>query len=166
VDELIPFVYQELKRIAAMQLRQERRGHTLQVTALVHEAYLKLVDQRQVNWQNRAHFLGVAAQAMRRILMDYAKGRAREKRGGDVQKTSLDEALIVSYDRIFELIQIDEALHRLEAFDQRQAKVVEMRFFGGLSVEETAVALGVSEPTVKREWAMAKAWLHRQIRAA
>lgn len=166
VDELIPFVYQELKRIAAMQLRQERPGHTLQVTALVHEAYLKLVDQRQVNWQNRAHFLGVAAQVMRRILMDYAKGRARGKRGGDVQKTSLDEALIVSYDRTFELIQIDEALHRLETFDQRQAKVVEMRFFGGLSVEETAVALGVSEPTVKREWAMAKAWLHRQIRAA
>jgi RNA polymerase sigma factor (TIGR02999 family) len=166
VDELIPFVYRELKRIAAAQLRQERPGHTLQVTALVHEAYLKLVDQRQVNWQNRAHFFGVAAQAMRRILLDYAKGRARGKRGGDVQKTSLDEALMVSHDRAFELVEIDEALQRLEAFDQRQAKVVEMRFFGGLSVEETAEALGVSEPTVKREWTMAKAWLHREISAA
>jgi len=166
VDELIPFLYKELKRIAAAQLRNERPGHTLQVTALVHEAYLKLVDQRQVHWQNRAHFFGVAAQVMRRILLDYAKGRARGKRGGDVRKTSLDEALTVSYDRAFELVEIDEALQRLEAFDQRQAKVVEMRFFGGLSVEETAEALGVSEPTVKREWAMARAWLHRQISLA
>ena len=166
VDELIPFLYRELKRIAAAQLRNERPGHTLQVTALVHEAYLKLVDQRQVHWQNRAHFFGVAAQVMRRILLDYAKGRARGKRGGDVRKTSLDEALTVSYDRAFELVEIDEALQRLEAFDQRQAKVVEMRFFGGLSVEETAEALGVSEPTVKREWAMARAWLHRQISPA
>src|SRR5271157_5024296 len=165
VDELIPFLYQELKRIAAAQLRRERPGHTLQVTALVHEAYLKLVNQRQVTWQNRAHFFGVAAQVMRRILLDYAKGRARGKRGGDVQKTSLDEALTVSYDRAFELVQIDEALQRLATFDQRQAKVVEMRFFGGLSVEETAEALGVSEPTVKREWAMAKAWLYRELAA-
>jgi RNA polymerase sigma-70 factor, ECF subfamily len=166
VDELIPFLYRELKRIAAAQLRSERPGHTLQATALVHEAYLKLVDQRRVTWQNRAHFFGVAAQVMRRILLDYAKGRARGKRGGDLRKTSLDEALVVSHDRAFELVQIDEALQRLEAFDQRQAKVVEMRFFGGLSVEETAEALGVSEPTVKREWAMAKAWLHREISAA
>jgi len=166
VDELIPFLYQELKRIAAAQLRQERPGHTLQVTALVHEAYLKLVDQRQVTWRNQAHFFGVAAQVMRRILLDYAKGRDRGKRGGGVRKVSLDEALTVSYDRAFELVRIDEALERLEAFDQRQAQVVEMRFFGGLSVEETAEALGVSEPTVKREWAMAKAWLHREISTA
>lgn len=166
VDELIPFLYRELKRIAVAQLKLERPNHTLQVTALVHEAYLKLVDQRQVHWQNRAHFFGVAAQVMRRILLDYAKGRARGKRGGDVQKTSLDEALIVSYDRAYELVEIDEALQRLEALDQRQAKVVEMRFFGGLSVEETAEALGVSEPTVKREWAMARAWLHREISLA
>jgi RNA polymerase sigma factor (TIGR02999 family) len=163
VDELIPFLYSELKRMAAAQLRAERPGHTLQVTALVHEAYLKLVDQRQVNWQNRAHFFGVAAQVMRRILLDYAKGRAREKRGGDVQKTSLDEALLVSHDRAYELVEIDQALGRLEALDRRQAQVVEMRFFGGLSVEETAEALGVSEPTVKREWAMARAWLHREL---
>jgi RNA polymerase sigma factor (TIGR02999 family) len=163
VDELIPFLYAELKRIAAAQLRAERPGHTLQPTALVHEAYLKLVDQRQVNWQNRAHFFGVAAQVMRRILMDYAKGRARAKRGGDVHKTSLDEALVVSYDRAYELVEIDQALGRLEALDRRQAQVVEMRFFGGLSVEETAEALGVSAPTVKREWAMARAWLHREL---
>jgi RNA polymerase sigma factor (TIGR02999 family) len=163
VDELIPFLYAELKRMAAAQLRAERPGHTLQATALVHEAYLKLVDQRQVNWQNRAHFFGVAAQVMRRILMDYARGRAREKRGGDVHKTSLDEALVVSYDRTYELVEIDQALGRLEALDRRQAQVVEMRFFGGLSVEETAEALGVSAPTVKREWAMARAWLHREL---
>ena len=166
VDELIPFLYAELKRIASAQLRAERPEHTLQATALVHEAYLKLVDQRQVNWQNRAHFFGVAAQVMRRILMDYAKGRAREKRGGDVHKTSLDEALVVSYDRTYELLDIDEALGRLEALDRRQAQVVEMRFFGGLSVEETAEALGVSAPTVKREWAMARAWLHRELSCA
>jgi RNA polymerase sigma factor (TIGR02999 family) len=166
VDELIPFLYRELKRIAAAQLLNERPGHTLQVTALVHEAYLKLVDQSQVHWQNRAHFFGVAAQVMRRILLDYAKGRARAKRGGDLRRTSFDEALTVSYDRAYELVEIDEALQRLEALDQRQAKVVEMRFFGGLSVEETAEALGVSEPTVKREWAMARAWLHREISPA
>ena len=166
VDELTPLLYQELKRIAAAQLRRERAGHTLQVTALVHEAYLKLVDQRQVTWRNRAHFFGVAAQAMRRILLDYAKGRSRGKRGGGARQTTLDEALVVTSDRAFELVEIDEALQRLEAFDPRQAKVVEMRFFGGLSVEETAEALGVSEPTVKREWSMAKAWLHREISAA
>jgi len=163
VDELIPFLYQELKRLAAAQLRHERPDHTLQVTALVHEAYLKLVDQRQANWRNRAHFFAVAARVMRRILLDYAKERTRGKRGGNARKTSLDEALVVSHDRAFELVEIDEALDRLKALDQRQAQVVEMRFFGGLSVEETAEALGVSEPTVKREWAMAKAWLYREI---
>jgi len=166
VDELVPFLYPELKRMAAAQLRRERPGHTLQVTALVHEAYLKLVDQRQANWQNRVHFFAVAARVMRRILVDYAKGRGREKRGGDARKTSLDEAVVVSEDRAFELVEINEALERLEALDRRQAQVVEMRFFGGLSVEETAEALGVSEPTVKREWAMAKAWLHREIALA
>jgi len=166
VDELTPLVYQELKRIAGAQLRNERPGHTLQATALVHEAYLKLVDQREVSWQNRAHFFGVAAQLMRRILMDYAKSRQRIKRGGDVHKTSLDEALVVAEDRASDLVRIDEALTRLEALDARQAKVVELRFFGGLTVEETAEAIGVSAPTVKREWAMAKAWLHRELAAA
>src|SRR5271168_3166365 len=122
-DELTPLVYQELKRIAGGQLRSERPGHTLQATALVHEAYLKLVDQRDVSWQNRAHFLGVAAQVMRRILLDYAKSRQRLKRGGDVHKTSLDEALVVAEDRASDLVQIDEALTRLEQLDARQARV-------------------------------------------
>ncbi len=166
VDELTPLVYQELKRIAGGQLKGERPGHTLQATALVHEAYLKLVDQREVNWQGRAHFFGVAAQLMRRILLDYAKSRHRLKRGGDVHKTSLDEALVVAEDRASDLVMIDEALTRLEQLDARQAKVVELRFFGGLSVEETAEAMGISAPTVKREWAMARAWLHRELSPA
>ena len=166
VDALLPLVYQELKRIAGGQLRNERPGHTLQPTALVHEAYMKLVDQREVTWQNRAHFLGVAAQVMRRILLDYAKARQREKRGGGVRPVVLDEALVVSEDRASDLVMIDEALTRLEQLDARQAKVVELRFFGGLSVEETAEALGVSAPTVKREWAMAKAWLYRELSVA
>ncbi len=163
VDELMPLVYQELKRIAGGQLRNERPGHTLQATALVNEAYMKLVDQRSVSWQNRAHFFGVAAQLMRRILMDYAKAKHREKRGGGVRHATLDEALVVSEDRASDLVVIDEALTRLEALDARQAKVVELRFFGGLSVEETAEAMGISTPTVKREWAMAKAWLYRVL---
>jgi RNA polymerase sigma factor (TIGR02999 family) len=166
VDELTPLVYRELKRIAGGQLRNERPGHTLQATALVHEAYLKLVDQRDVSWQNRAHFFGVAAQVMRRILMDYAKSKVRDKRGGGMRQTTLDEALVVSEDRASDLVQIDEALTRLEQLDARQAKVVELRFFGGLSVEETAEALGISAPTVKREWAMAKAWLYRELAPA
>ena len=166
VDELTPLVYSELKRIAGAQLRSERVGHTLQATALVHEAYMKLVDQRGVSWQNRAHFFGIASQIMRRILLDYAKAQKREKRGGGAHKTSLDEALVVAEDRASDLVRIDEALTRLEALDPRQAKVVELRFFGGLNVDETAEAMGISAPTVKREWAMAKAWLHRELSAA
>ena len=163
VDELIPLVYQELKRIAGGQLRNERPGHTLQATGLVHEAYMKLVDQRAVSWQNRAHFFGVAAQVMRRILLDYAKSKHRDKRGGKLHHTSLDEGLVVSEDRTSDLVLIDAALTRLEQLDARQAKVVELRFFGGLSVEETAEAMGISTPTVKREWAMAKAWLYQEL---
>jgi len=166
VDALTPLVYQELKRIAGGQLRSERPGHTLQATALVHEAYLKMVDQRETSWQNRAHFFGVAAQVMRRILLDYAKGRRREKRGGGAVRATLDEALVIGHDRSADLIEIDEVLTRLEQLDARQAKVVELRFFGGLSVEETAEAMGISEPTVKREWAMARAWLHRELASA
>ncbi len=166
VDELTPLVYQELKRIAGGQLRRERPGHTLQATALVHEAYLKLVDQHETSWQNRAHFFGVAAQLMRRILLDYAKGRRRQKRGGGLARETLDEGLALSTDRTSELIEIDEALTRLEKLDPRQAKIVELRFFGGLSVEETAEAMGISSPTVKREWAMARAWLHRELASA
>jgi len=165
VDELTPLVYKELKRIAGSQLGRERAGHTLQATALVHEAYLKLVDQREVSWQNRAHFFGVAAHMMRRVLTDYARSRQRLKRGGDVHKTSLDEALAVAEDRTSDLVQIDEALTRLEQLDPRQARIVEMRFFAGLSVEETAAVMGISAPTVKRDWAMAKAWLHRELSA-
>jgi RNA polymerase sigma factor (TIGR02999 family) len=163
VDELMPLVYRELKRIAGSQLGRERVGHTLQATALVHEAYLKLVDQREVAWRNRAHFFGVSAQAMRRILLDYAKSRGRRKRGGEARRTSFDEALAVAEDRVSDLLTIDQALTKLEQLDARQAKVVELRFFGGLSVEETAEVLGVSTPTVKREWAMAKAWLYREL---
>ena len=163
VDELTPLVYHELKRIAGGQLKNERSGHTLQATALVHEAYLKLVDQRGVDWQGRAHFFGIAAQLMRRILLDYAKSRGRLKRGGDAHRTSLDEALVVAGDRASDLVLIDAALTRLEQLDPRQAKVVELRFFGGLSVEETAAAMSISAPTVKREWAMARAWLHREL---
>ncbi|HTQ57391.1 MAG TPA: sigma-70 family RNA polymerase sigma factor [Bryobacteraceae bacterium] len=165
VDALTPLVYQELKRIAGGQLRNERPGHTLQATALVHEAYLKLVDQREVAWQNRAHFFGIASQIMRRIVLDYAKQRLRDKRGGRMHKTTLDEALVVSEDRASSLVMIDEALTRLEQLDARQARIVEMRFFAGLSVEETAEAMGISAPTVKREWAMARAWLHRELAA-
>jgi RNA polymerase sigma factor (TIGR02999 family) len=166
VDALTPLVYKELKRIAGGQVRNERPGHTLQATALVHEAYLKLVDQRETSWQNRAHFFGVAAQVMRRILLDYAKGRRREKRDGGAAHATLDEALVIGDDRSSHLIEIDEALPRLEKLDERQAKVVELRFFGGLSVEETAEAMGISAPTVKREWAMARAWLHRELAAS
>jgi len=165
VDELTPLVYHELKRIAGSQLRSERPGHTLQATALVNEAYLKLIDQRGVSWQNRAHFFGIASQMMRRILLDYAKAARRDKRGGGAHKTSLDEALVVAEDRASDLVRIDEALTRLEQLDPRQAKVVEHRFFGGLTVEETAEAMGISAPTVKREWAMARAWLHRELGA-
>jgi RNA polymerase sigma-70 factor, ECF subfamily len=163
MGELLPLVYDELRRLAAGYLRRERPGHTLQPTALVHEAYLRMVDQSQVRWQNRAHFLGVAAQMMRRILVDHARGQRAEKRGGEVQKLSLDENIDVSGERASDLVALDEALERLAEFDPQKARVVELRFFGGLSVEETAEVLGVSAPTVKRQWRMAKAWLYGQV---
>jgi RNA polymerase sigma factor (TIGR02999 family) len=163
LGELLPLVYDELRRLAAGYLRRERPGHTLQPTALVHEAYLRMVDQSQVHWQNRAHFLGVAAQMMRRILVDHARGQKAEKRGGDFQKLSLDENIDVLGERAADLVALDEALQRLAEFDPQKARVVELRFFGGLSVEETAEVLGVSAPTVKRQWRMAKAWLYGQV---
>ena len=163
LGELLPLVYDELRRLAAGYLRRERPGHTLQPTALVHEAYLRMVDQSQVRWQNRAHFLGVAAQMMRRILVDHARGQRAEKRGGEIQKLSLDENIDVSGERAADLVALDEALERLAEFDPQKARVVELRFFGGLSVEETAEVLGVSAPTVKRQWRMAKAWLYGQV---
>jgi RNA polymerase sigma-70 factor (ECF subfamily) len=163
VDQLLPLVYSELRRLAGGQLRYERSGHTLQATALVHEAYLKLVDQRDVSWQNRAHFIGVAAQVMRYILLDYAKGHRAAKRGGNAQKLLLEEGLVISGDSADELIALDEALTRLAELDAQQAKVVELRFYGGSSVEETAEVLSISTATVKREWAMARAWLRQQL---
>jgi RNA polymerase sigma-70 factor (ECF subfamily) len=163
-SKLIPVVYAELRRLAGSYMRKERADHTLQATALVHEAYLKLVEQRSVNWQSRAHFFGVAAQLMRRILVDHARGHTRQKRGGDDQKVSLDEALIFSEQQADELLAVDDSLNQLAKIDPRQAKVVEMRFFGGLSIEEAAEALQVSPKTVKRDWSVAKAWLYADLK--
>jgi len=163
LNKLTPLVYDELHRLARRYLRHERANHTLQTTALVHEAYLRLVEQRNANWQNQVQFFAVAAQLMRRILVDYARGHGAAKRGGGYAKLSLDEAMIVSNEKSADLMALDEALNSLAAIDPEQSRVVELRVFGGLTVEETAEALGVSPRTVKREWSMAKAWLHRQI---
>jgi RNA polymerase sigma factor (TIGR02999 family) len=164
-SRLIPLVYTELRRLAGGYMRRERSDHTLQATALVHEAYLKLVEQRSVNWQSRAHFFGIAAQIMRRILVDHARGHLRDKRGGGERPVPLDEALVFAPEQSLELVKIDEALERLTKLDPRQGKIVELRFFGGLTVEETAEVLGISPKTVKRDWSMAKAWLHGDLKA-
>lgn len=163
VDVLLPVVYDELRRIAERSLRRERVDHTLQTTALVHEAYLKLVDQREAQWQNRAHFFAIAAQAMRRILVNHAKGANRIKRGGDRSRVDLDEAAAVTPDRHIDLIALDEAMHRLAQFDPRKSKLVELRFFGGMSIEEVAEVLQIAPATVKRDWNFAKAWLLREV---
>lgn len=164
LDALLPVVYDELHRQAARFLRRERIGHTLQTTALIHETYLKLIDQREVNWQNRAHFFGVAAQAMRRILVDYAKARHRAKRGGADENLPLEAVtLAVSGEKAIDLEALDEALTRLAAMDKRQVSVVELRYFGGLSVEKTAEVLRISPATVKSDWKSAKAWLYQEI---
>jgi RNA polymerase sigma-70 factor, ECF subfamily len=163
--QLIAIVYDELHRVAEHHLRLERPNHTLQPTALVHEAYLKLVAQRDADWQNKTHFCAVASQAMRRILVDYARGRLRAKRGGNSPKLPLEEAFVVAPDRCDELVALDEALVRLAALDARQSRVVELRFFGGLTVEETATVLRISPKTVKREWSTAKAWLYGEVKA-
>lgn len=162
-DRLLPLVYQELKRMADRYLRRERSDHTLQSTALVHEAYLKLIDQRHVRWQNRAHFFGIAAQAMRRILVDHARDRQAEKRGGGAVKLSLDDELDLSDRRASELIALDDALNTLMEMDAQKSRIVELRFFGGLSIEETAEVLGVGTATVIRQWRLAKAWLYGEI---
>jgi len=164
LDQLLPVVYQELRRMAGNYLRQENPGHTLQPTALVHEAWLRLIDQARVNWRNRAQFFGVAAQMMRRILVDHAKAKHREKRGGEAVKLSLDEAINLSQERAADLLALDDALYELTRVDKRKGRVVELRYFGGFSVEETAQILGVSPETVMRDWKMAKAWLYQQIR--
>jgi RNA polymerase sigma factor (TIGR02999 family) len=160
---LMPLVYDELRRLALDHLRRERPEHTLQPTALVNEVYLRLVDQRRVSWQTRAQFFGLAAQLMRHVLVDHARSRAAAKRGGLVRKLSLDEALVAADEVAAELVALDEALVRLAAIDERKSRVVEMRFFAGLSVEEAAEALGVSDKTVMRDWRIAKMWLHREL---
>jgi RNA polymerase sigma factor (TIGR02999 family) len=163
LPKLIPLVYHELKRLAAHFLRDEREGHTLQPTALVHEAYLRLTGQRAV-WQNRAQFMGVAARLMRRILVDYARQRAAAKRGGGEMPVDLGSCEIGGgIEQSEEMLAVDEALARLAGLDPQQARVVEMRYFGGMTVEDTAEALAIAPRTVKREWATAKAWLHREI---
>jgi RNA polymerase sigma factor (TIGR02999 family) len=179
LGELMPLVYGELRRLAERQLRGERPNHTLQRTALVNEAYLRLINQRHVNWQSRAQFIGLAAQLMRRILIDHARTKRRAKRGGGVAPVSLDqtgvvlgapdeegnraEALEFAADPTVDLSAIDAVLKRLEAIDPKQGRIVELRFFGGLSIEETAEVVGVSPATVKREWALARAWLRREL---
>ena len=163
LDSLMPIVYDELRRLARHHLRRERAGHTLQTTALVNQAYLRLVDQRKVQWQNRAHFFALSAQLMRRILLDHARRRHQAKRGGDAVRVSLDESAIVTGERDAQLIALDDALRRLEEVDERKSKVVELRFFGGLNIDETAEAMRISPATVRREWSMAKAWLYREI---
>jgi RNA polymerase sigma-70 factor (ECF subfamily) len=163
-SELVPLVYDELRRLAGRYMRRERADHTLQATALVHEAYLKLVQHQSVDWQNRAHFFGIAAQVMRHILVDHARGHGREKRGAGQQLVSLEEALVFSPEKSVELLKLDESLDRLAKLDPRQSRIVELRFFGGLTVEETAHVLGISPKTVKREWSVAKAWLHGDLR--
>jgi len=164
LDKLIPLVYEELRRLASHYLRRERSNHTLQTTALVHEAYLRLVDQKDSNWQNRAQFFGVAAQMMRRILVDYARSHRASKRGGSYRRVSLSEGAILSDDRDTDLTELDEVLERLATIDPQQSRVVELRIFGGLTVEETSEVMGISSRTVKREWSMARAWLHQQIK--
>jgi RNA polymerase sigma-70 factor, ECF subfamily len=163
LDKLMPLVERELHRIASRYMRREDPAHTLETTALVNEAYLRLVDQKNVRWQNRAHFFGIAAQIMRRILLNYARDRHRAKRGGRAVQVSLSEVAVMSEERSSEMIALDEALTRLGAFDERKCRVVELRYFGGLSIEETAEVLKVSPLTVMRDWKMAKAWLAREI---
>ena len=163
LDKLMPVVYEELRRLAHHYMRHERPGQTLQTTALVNEAYIRLADYKKMGWQGRAHFFAVAAQVMRRILVERARKHHSAKRGGDPQQVSLDEAATVSRQRLEEVMAVENALTSLEALDPRRGRIVELRFYGGLSVEETAEVLGISAPTVKREWRAAKAWLHRAV---
>jgi len=165
LEKLTPLVYDELRRLASRYLRRERHDHTLQSTALVHEAWLRLVDQRQIHWQNRAQFFGLAAEMIRRILIDHARNRQAAKRGDGAIKLSLDEAMATPDSRDFDLVALDDALAGLARLDPQQSRLVELRFFAGLSVEESAAVLGVSTATVKREWAAAKAWLYRALTA-
>ena len=163
LDDLITIVYEELRRIAHRQLAKERADHTLQTGALVNETYLKLIDQKRVQWKDRSHFFALASKMMRRILIDYARSRQYEKRGGGAQKISLEEAWVVSPEKAVEIIAMDDALTALASHDERKSRIVELRFFGGLSIEETAEVLGVSPGTVMKDWTLAKAWLQREM---
>ena len=162
-DQLMPLVYDELRRLAHRYMARERPDHTLQTSALVNEAYLRLIDQNDMQWQNRAHFFAIAAQMMRRILVDYSRKRGFAKRGGDARKVPLEDAMIVSEERAADVVALDAALNSLAEFDPRKSQIVELRFFGGLSIEETAEVLAVSPATVLRDWTLAKAWLRREI---
>ena len=163
LEELIPLVYEELRKMAGRYLRREPSGHTLQTTALVHEAYLRLLEQKQVQWQNRGHFFAIAAQAFRRILIDYARKQQALKRGGGEQRLPLDECKYISQQESASLVRLDEALATLAKIDSRQSRIVELRFFGGLTLEETAEVMEISTATVKREWSMARAWLYHEM---
>jgi RNA polymerase sigma-70 factor (ECF subfamily) len=166
LDKLTPLIYEELHRLAHQYMRRENPGHVLQTSALVNEAYLRLIDQKQVQWENRAHFFGIAAQLMRRILIDYARKRNNARRGGGARHVPLDEALIALHEQAADVLALDEALNNLTTIDLRQSQIVEQRFFGGLSIEETAEVLKVSPGTVMREWTFAKAWLQREMTRA
>lgn len=163
LDQLMPIIYDELHRLAKRYMSRERRNHTLQTTALVNEAYLRLVGQGQAEWRNRAHFFGVAAQVMRHVLVDHARSRQYAKRGGEARRVTLDDNLAISHEDQIEVLALDEALNRLAALDERKGRIVELRYFGGLSVEETAEVLELSAITVKRDWLKAKAWLYREL---
>lgn len=163
LDKLMPVVYQELHRLAHHYMRNERAGHTLQTTALVNEAYMRLADYKRMRWQNRAHFFAVAAQVMRRILVENARSRNYAKRGGGAQQVELEDTAVISAGRAAEVIAVEEALTGLESWDSRKGRIVELRFFGGLTIEETAAVMKLSPTTVQREWRSAKAWLYRAI---
>ena len=163
LEKIIPLVYRDLHRLAERYLRFESPSHTLQSTALVHEAYLRLIDQRNTRWQNRAHFFGISAQLIRRILVDHARARKAGKRGGDAAKIQIDESVAAPEQQNLDLVVLDDCLKALAAIDPQQARVVELRYFAGLTVEETAEVMHVSPTTVKREWRLARAWLHREI---
>ena len=163
LEELMPLVYEELRHLAHHYIRQERPGHTLQTSGLVNEAYLRLVDQTNIHWQNRKHFFGIAARLMRQILVDYARRQRYAKRGGDTRRVDLDDAAILSPERAADVVALDDALKSLAQIDPRQCEIVELRFFGGLNIEETAEVLSISVSTVMREWALAKAWLRRAV---
>lgn len=165
LDRLVPLLYEDLRRLAAGYMRHESPGHSLQPTALVHEAYVRLIDQRQVHWRNRAHFFGVAAGIMRRILVDHARSRRADKRGGEWDRVTLVEDQVADRAQEIDVLALHESLERLAAFDSRQERIVELRYFGGLTIQEVAEVVGISEATVVRDWTIAKAWLRADLSA-